>query len=236
MMTVRNGALLLLLMMMAVLFRPPETGAEFYRYVNEDGEVFYVDDLSKVPEQYHRDIKAYPEKYDHLPEEERLLMLRKERERDLQRMQEEIEAQKQRELEARQRRLETDVIIQGNQVLVPVSVGHGIKEVEALFLLDTGASHIVVFKDLAVKLNLEALKKGYSQVAGGDMIASEVTRLERVRVGPIERENVDAIIVEHKQTPEDGRNFSGLLGMNFLRNTQYTIDFENQKIQWRPPM
>jgi len=225
-----------LLWLAATVAWPMAAAAEFYRYVTEDGHVFYVDDLSRVPEQYQDDIKTYKEKYDHLPREERLLMLRKERERHHRRMQQEIEAQKQRELEARKRRLETEVVIRGNQVLVPVSVGNGFKEVEALFLLDTGASHIVVFKDLAGKLNLETLKKGYSQVAGGDMIASAVTRLDRVRVGPIKRENVDAIIVEHKQSPQDGRSFSGLLGMNFLRNTQYTIDFENQKIQWRPPL
>jgi hypothetical protein len=40
---------------------------------------------------------------------------------------------------------ETPVIIKGNQVLVPVTLGYGSKKTEALLLLDTGASIITLF-------------------------------------------------------------------------------------------
>ena len=46
---------------------PLNLPAEFYRYVDKEGSVFYVDDLSKVPPEYRDQIDVYQEKYDHLP-------------------------------------------------------------------------------------------------------------------------------------------------------------------------
>jgi hypothetical protein len=46
---------------------PMDSPAEFYKYVDKDGQTFYVDDLSKVPPEYMDQVNVYKEKYDHLP-------------------------------------------------------------------------------------------------------------------------------------------------------------------------
>jgi hypothetical protein len=48
-------------------------------------------------------------------------------------------------------------------------------------------------------------------------------------VGPHTEKNLLAGIIEH--TGPDVA-FDGLLGMNFLKNYHYTIDFENQVLLW----
>jgi hypothetical protein len=45
--------------------------AEFYKYVDKEGHIFYVDDLSQVPQEYREKVEVYPEKYDHLPADQK---------------------------------------------------------------------------------------------------------------------------------------------------------------------
>lgn len=214
---------------------PTDSLSEFYRYTTEDGDVHYVDDLANVPEKYMPEMKVYREKYDHLPEGERAIMLQKDRERDAQRALEEHELRGQREKEARLKRRQTDVIIIDNQVLVPVTIGYGIKEMETLFLLDTGASHLVLFSDLAGMLNVKSRQKGVSMVAGGDLIETDLVVLDYLKLGPLDLKKVEATVIKHTTKSTEPIHFSGLLGMNILRNSRYTIDFENQKIHWQQP-
>jgi len=214
---------------------PSDSLSEFYRYITEDGDVHYVDDLANVPDEYRPQMKVYREKYDHLPEGERSIMLQKDRERDVQRALEELKLRGQRDKEARLKRQQTDVIIIDNQVLVPVTIGYGIKEMEILFLLDTGASHLVLFDDLAGMLGIKSRQKGVSMVAGGDLIETDLVVLDYLKLGPLDLKEVEATVIKHETKSVEPVHFSGLLGMNILRNSRYTIDFENQKIHWQQP-
>ena len=232
----RNGLLTVVLLVVGTVFflRPMRCLAEFYRYVTKEGMVHYVGDRSLVPEEYQREVKVYVEKYDHLDENERVLMLQKYREMDASRRQEEQRLREQREQEARLRRLETDVTIVANQVLVPVTIGYGLKETKALFLLDTGASHLVLFNELALKMNVASNQKGLSMVAGGNLIETDLVVLDYLKLGPLDLKNVEATVIKHETQTDEALRFSGLLGMNILRNSRYTIDFENKKIRWQP--
>lgn len=226
---------------------PLNLGAEFYKYVDKEGRTFYVDDLGKVPPEYRDQINVYPEKFDHLPADQKKTKLEEDQQR-----QNEQELEKQRQLQlqlqqaaereeaerklkeklAGQKQMETAIIIEDNRILVPVTLGNKGVEIEALLLLDTGASQTVVHREVAVQLNIIALKKGLSQVAGGQQIYTELGKIDYMKIGPHVLKNATVLVINHEGPPV---NFKGMLGMNFIKNLQYKLNFEKQVIQWQPP-
>jgi predicted aspartyl protease len=220
--------------------------AEFYKYVDKQGRTFFVDDLSQVPQEYHQQVEVYREKYDHLPEDQQKTRLETEQkqqqalelerqrqlERDLQDAAEQQAAEKQRQAELVQRRdRETPVIIKDNRVFVPTMIVNNGVEVETLLLLDTGASQTVIHREIASQLNIIALKKGLSQVAGGQQIYTEMGKVDVIKIGPHKLQGASILIINHEGAAVA---HNGLLGMNILRNFNYNIDFENRKIVWQP--
>ena len=63
---------------------------------------------------------------------------------------------------------------------------------------------------------------------------SELVVLDYVKVGPLRVNQAGATVIANMGASGKSLNFSGLLGMNILRNIEYTIDFENSKIRWKP--
>lgn len=226
---------------------PPNLHSEFYKYVDEQGRVFYVDDLGKVPEAYLDQIQVYREKYDNLSEQDRSQALQREREQtqrqeqekqhqlneQLQEVQAAEEAEKSRKAEsAKQKLMETRVIVDGDRILVPVTMINNGVELAVNLVLDTGASKIVLHRDVADQLNIIALSKGLAQVAGGQNIRVEMGQVNYFKVGPFNMEKATVLIMPYEGPAV---SYSGLLGMNFLKNVQYTIDYQNQLIRWQPP-
>jgi predicted aspartyl protease len=126
--------------------------------------------------------------------------------------------------------VETPVTIKGNKVFVPVTLTYGDNEVQTTLLFDTGASSIVLHQSVAEELGIEEFQSSRGQGVGGVPITTRMTRLTSVQVGPHIKRDLRADIVEFRGTADT--DYNGLLGMNFLRGLKYTIDFENQTIQW----
>jgi len=223
-----------------------QVSAEFFKYVDKNGVTYYVDDLSKIPPEYQDARQSYQERYDHLPENERLIRLEQER-NEAERLSKEQHARDQENLHLEQlekNRIEqipvpaveetppeTRVMIKGNHVLVPAVLGYKGFETESVLLLDTGASIVSLHQEIADRLKIIPFKTSRAQVADGKTVPFKLAELDFITVGPHKIENIMVGIYKHSGLPVE---HNGLLGMNFLKNLAYTIDFNNQVIKWKP--
>jgi predicted aspartyl protease len=121
----------------------------------------------------------------------------------------------------------TRVTISGNRVLVPVTLCYRGKEEKAQFVLDTGASSSTISPRLAQMLSLDPAdtRSGFARGVGGGVYAVRQARLDYLAVGPNRKYDVAVVVIESTQA-------DGLLGMDFLRELRYHIDFHESTITW----
>lgn len=124
----------------------------------------------------------------------------------------------------------TPVAIKGNQVLVPVTLAFRGRSVNAQLLLDTGASVTTISERLASRLGIEGsdVRAGMATVADGRSVGSYLFVTDSLSVGSRSLPGVQASIL----SGSGGEGYDGLLGMNFLKNFRYHVDFSRSVIEW----
>jgi predicted aspartyl protease len=238
----KQGGLIIfsVLLFAIVLFLPLELRAEIYKYVDKNGTIHFVDDLGKVPAEYRDQVTVREEEPKAPPQEEVPAAVTEKKgetpeEARTRQMLESLEEKKRQDEEKARAEFEqnlvTKVTIKGNQVLVPVTLGYGGKEVQASLVLDTGAEFVTIHRPIADQLNMPLTNPANVRVVGGKTIRASVAKLDYVRVGPYEAKEIQAVVIFPQGPPA---SYDGLLGMNFLRGCEYSIDFENQVIRWKP--
>ena len=122
----------------------------------------------------------------------------------------------------------TRVTLAGNTVLVPVTLGDRGNTVEALLVLDTGSSVTLISTEIAARLDIHSTVTRKVQVVGGALVEVALARLSYISVEPYTKKDVLIGIIEDNGPLK----YDGLLGMDFLRDLKYHIDFEHRVIRW----
>ena len=97
----------LLFFFFILMLLPSVSRAEFYGYMDKDGNRVFVDGKEKIPLEYRDSVTVYKEKYDHLSEEEKSVrreIERKELEEQNRKREEELQAWQDEQEELRRRR------------------------------------------------------------------------------------------------------------------------------------
>lgn len=105
------------------------------------------------------------------------------------------------------------------------------KKIDALLILDTGASLVVLSRDMGKKLglNLDRLEPDVKLILpDGRQLEAKHIVLESLRVENVEAENVDAAVMLEKASKLDFGD--GLLGMSFLKRFNFKVDQKENKL------
>ncbi|WP_201347724.1 retropepsin-like aspartic protease family protein [Neptunomonas japonica] len=221
---IRMVAILLSMIAILLLMMMGKSQAEIYKYTDDSGKRVYVGSLSQVPQKYKTQIQLQTPS-DEVNNTGRFSEKNKKVSASI-KVRSEI-----RRLERMLAQMETPVKIQKNQVLIPVSVTYHGKEAKVHMLMDTGASGTVFHRDALARLDAMSEAAGYARVAGGGVIKVSSIEFDRIKVGPFKAKNIRSFVIDNKSP---GGKFDGLLGMDFLMNVKYEVDFDRKVIIWDP--
>lgn len=105
------------------------------------------------------------------------------------------------------------------------------KKVKASFLLDTGATVVLLSDRIAKKLKINPGSSNKDnvkvQTADGRLIDARFVILDNISIEGVEAGNVEAVVLMENSGMDIG---DGLLGMSFLKRFNFQIDTVNKKL------
>ncbi len=199
--------------------------AEIYKYTNDKGRKVFVDRLSQVPAKFS-DQLIIREVTKHLTsefEQAAYDLANTKFADDITVRNSIIKLKKLKDS------MRTSVIIQGNQVLVPVIVKYAGKKSQLNLLLDTGSSSTVLHRGGLPQFFSKGKKIKYAEVAGGGLIKTWPVLLDYISYGPYNNKRKQVILIKHSTSS----NIDGLLGMDLLAGASYKVDYGRRHIIWQ---
>lgn len=242
--SIRKTALVLTVSYIISALFPAFLHAEFYEYTDEKGVKCFTDDQGRIPEKKIKKIRVHKEPLDGLTDEEKearlkasqeeLAQMRAKQEEDVKQRADKLKKEDEEKAEQEKKKkldsLKTPVSIENNQILVPVTLTNSDKSVTAIMLLDTGANVTSISDSLAQQLNISSGKQSAVRVANGSLVKTSQAIIKTLSVGP-KTVKSPLITVMTQQGPK--LRFQGLLGQDFLKHFQYTIDHKTSHILWK---
>ena len=187
-----------------IILLAAQASATYFKYVDRNGIIFWVDDENKIPQQYRNQLgnsvsetKPAAEPPPPPPAKPKQV---------------------------------TRLDISNNQIFVPVTMVNKGHKVEARMILDTGASSTVIYPALAKKLGLHGnrVAMGYSKIADGSRVKSFITKIDYLQVDDSVLRNPEIVVM----IGMSDMGADGLLGNSFLKFFHIAIDYNNQLLIW----
>jgi len=118
------------------------------------------------------------------------------------------------------------VQVSGSRVIVTVTFNNS---TAANMLLDTGASRTMIASRIARSLGLQSMGSGKGYGIGG-MVTVSTARVDSVKVGDMERQNL--LVMIHDFSPDP--SYEGLLGFDFLSHFHMSLDLQKSLLVLTP--
>jgi hypothetical protein len=244
-----------------VLVMPLDSVAEFYKYVDENGVVHYVDDPGIIPEKYLDKIDTYHERRDFLPEENKQPATREETmpasgevssdlesvsgKPDLQN-QGHARTEKEEQLDTlikllKQQQEENQSVDKARGIETPVKIRGNMVLVPVI--LGYGRNEIKTSMILDTGANVisihedvaEPLKIRDYRDTKVRVASGEILKAKMVELSYVKVGPHVKKNIDALLLDHQGRRapYDGLLGTNFLRSFPHTIDFKKSVIRWQ---
>jgi len=119
------------------------------------------------------------------------------------------------------RRVEVPVDGRGRHLIVDASIN---QRVSGRFMVDTGATHCVISKQMANDVSLSGRKDGEKirvQTANG-VVEATMGEARRIDIGDAVARDVPVAVMDRDPVP----GLDGLIGLSFLQRFKYSVDSE----------
>ncbi|GEM_PF-5024352 len=238
-------------LVIALSFSPAtEVGAAVYKYTDESGRSYFVDGETRIPERYRGSASQVQSARPAAPQasatEEEGTPAGQAESAEKAEKAEVVEpaartiTDKTLEQRARQeaakldqaRAYQTPVMARGNRVLVPVELRLGGKDAHLMLLLDDKAPVTTIHRSAVEELRFPPGEQITLPGTGNRNVKAEKVVAGLVDIGPFELKDFPVVLV----TPQGGtRAFDGTLGVDFLKDHPYTVDYEREMLRWKLP-
>ncbi|MBI4773040.1 MAG: aspartyl protease family protein [Deltaproteobacteria bacterium] len=185
-----------------------EARGEVYKYLDDEGQIHFTDDLTTIPEKYWDEVQT-------------LKVSRKEPAERTPASAPELPGPPSTAVD----------IDEFGHVYLQVEARYRSRSETFRFMLDTGSSMSSLTAHAADMLGvIYAEGETSTVVADGRVVSNGWVTLDKMQVGPFVLENKPVLI--HGSDPRQELPYEGLLGQDLLSKVEYRLDRENKQIQW----